>query len=174
MLRLLALTAFLALGAAPAAAQSGWFQQFFGVNPRPQYYGPPRDLPRAARPLPPRVAPKPQAVNVPQSPSALEGATPPYEGELSRLAEILGALHYLRPLCGAQETGRWRGEMQGLIEAEQPAGERRNRMIASFNRGFSTYEQTYRACTAAAGLAIHRYLDEGARLSREIATRYGN
>jgi uncharacterized protein (TIGR02301 family) len=110
---------------------------------------------------------------VPQS-SPLEGAPPPYEGELSRLAEILGALHYLRPLCGAQEGGRWRGEMQALIEAEAPTPERRNRMIASFNRGFSTYEQVYRSCTNAAGLAIHRYLDEGARLSREIATRYGN
>ena len=173
MLRILALITFLAFAALPqpASAQGGGWFPFFGLGgPRAQPE-PPRERPRS---LLPRVAPKVQPANVPRSASPLEGAPPPYEGELSRLAEILGALHYLRPLCGAKETGRWRGEMQALIEAEAPTPERKNRMIGSFNRGFSTYEQVYRTCTAAAGLAIHRYLDEGARLSREIATRYGN
>ncbi|MCC6948180.1 MAG: TIGR02301 family protein [Bradyrhizobiaceae bacterium] len=101
--------------------------------------------------------------------------TPPaYEGEMARLAEILGALHYLRPLCGSKDGSRWRNEMQGLIESEQPPAERRDRMIASFNRSYVAYEQTYRSCTPAADLAIRRFLDEGAKLSREIATRYGN
>src|SRR5690242_21962901 len=36
---------------------------------------------------------------------------PPYDAPLVRLAEILGALHYLRPLCGAAETSRWRRQM---------------------------------------------------------------
>lgn len=173
MPRILALIAFLAFAALPqpAAAQYGGWFPFFGLGGPRAAPEPPRERPR---PMLPRVAPKVQPANVPQSASPLEGAPPPYEGELSRLAEILGALHYLRPLCGAQEGGRWRGEMQALIEAEAPTPARRGRMIASFNRGFSTYEQVYRTCTDAAGLAIHRYLDEGARLSREIATRYGN
>ena len=31
--------------------------------------------------------------------------------DLTRLAEILGALHYLRDLCGAREGQTWRNEM---------------------------------------------------------------
>jgi uncharacterized protein (TIGR02301 family) len=85
----------------------------------------------------------------------------PYETALSQLAEILGALHYLRPLCGATEQGQWRNEMQALL-------------VTSFNRGYVAYEQTYRSCTPAASLAVRRFLDEGARLSRDIATRYSN
>jgi uncharacterized protein (TIGR02301 family) len=64
--------------------------------------------------------------------------------------------------------------MLGLIETEQPPPERRDRLVASFNRSYVAYEQTYRTCTPAASVAIRRYLDEGAKLSREIATRYGN
>ena len=36
------------------------------------------------------------------------------------------------------------------------------------------YELTYRNCTPSANLAITRSLDEGAKLARDIATRYGN
>ena len=43
-------------------------------------------------------------------------------------AEIMGALHYLRELCGAREGQTWRSEMQALIEAEAPSGERRDRL----------------------------------------------
>ena len=32
----------------------------------------------------------------------------PYDDHLMRLAEILGALHHLRPLCGADEAQVWR------------------------------------------------------------------
>ncbi|MFK8253650.1 TIGR02301 family protein [Ancylobacter terrae] len=103
-----------------------------------------------------------------------EGAPPPYEAEMSQLAELMGALHYLRPLCGAKEGNRWRDEMQALIDAEQPSEARRSRLIAAFNRGYTSYQQVYRTCTPSAELAGRRYLDEGARLSRDIATRYGS
>jgi uncharacterized protein (TIGR02301 family) len=96
----------------------------------------------------------------------------PYETALSQLAEILGALHYLRPLCGATEQGQWRNEMQALLDAAQLPGDKRNLLVTSFNRGYVAYEQTYRSCTPAASLAVRRFLDEGARLSRDIATRY--
>jgi uncharacterized protein (TIGR02301 family) len=97
----------------------------------------------------------------------------PYEAEFSRLAEVLGALHYLRQLCGEKET-IWRSQMQELLDSEQPTGDRRDRLIASFNRGYQSYELTYRNCTPSADLAISRFLGEGARLSHDIAARYGN
>src|SRR2546423_8257254 len=68
-------------------------------------------------------------------------APAPFDGTLQRLAEILGALHYLRALCGANEGQKWRNEVQALIEAEAPAGDRRARMVASFNRGYRGFQQ---------------------------------
>lgn len=97
----------------------------------------------------------------------------PFEPGLLRLAEVLGSLHFLRNLCG--ETGtQWRGEMEKLLQAENPSPERRARFIASFNRGYRSFEGAYTACTASATEAIKRYMSEGEALSRDIASRYGN
>jgi uncharacterized protein (TIGR02301 family) len=105
---------------------------------------------------------------------AVEGGAAPFDSDLQRLGEILGALHYLRDLCGAKEGQKWRNEMQALIEAETSAGERRAKIVASFNRGYRSFQQSYRTCTPAANLAIRRYLEEGAKISREITARYAN
>jgi uncharacterized protein (TIGR02301 family) len=105
---------------------------------------------------------------------AVEGGPAPYDRELARLAEILGALHYLRAICGSNEGQKWRVEMQALLDTEAPAGERRDRLVTSFNRGYRGFQQTYRTCTPAADTAIRRYLEEGARISRDITARYSN
>jgi uncharacterized protein (TIGR02301 family) len=107
-------------------------------------------------------------------PARAEDAPAPFDGDLARLSEILGALHYLRGICGSNEGGKWRNEMQALIDAETPTGDRRTRMIASFNRGYNGFQQTYRTCTPAATVAIHRYLQEGAKISRDLTARYAN
>jgi uncharacterized protein (TIGR02301 family) len=98
----------------------------------------------------------------------------PFDGDLQRLAEILGALHYLRSICGANEGQKWRQEMQALVDAEAASGERRERMIANFNNGYRGFQQTYRTCTPAATFAIRRYLEEGAKIAREVTARYAN
>jgi|SRR5882757_6760522 uncharacterized protein (TIGR02301 family) len=103
-----------------------------------------------------------------------EVAVAPFDGSLQRLAEILGALHYLRSICGANEGMKWRNEMQAVMDAEAPSGDRRARMIASFNRGYRGYQQTYRSCTPAADLVIRRYLEEGSKIAREMTARYAN
>ena len=102
------------------------------------------------------------------------GGRAPYESDLQRLSEILGALHYLRDICGAREGQAWRNEMQALVDAEAPSGERRERLIASFNRGYRGFQQTYRTCTPAADYAIRRYLEEGSKIARDITARYAN
>lgn len=108
-------------------------------------------------------------------PAEQQDNTPaPFDNDLQRLAEILGSLQYLRTVCGAKEGQKWRGEMQALIDAEAPSGERRRRIVARFNRGYRGFEETYRTCTPAADLAIRRYLDEGAKIAREITARYAN
>jgi uncharacterized protein (TIGR02301 family) len=108
------------------------------------------------------------------APARAEVAAAPFDGSLARLAEILGALHYLRNICGANEGQKWRNEMLAIVDAEAPSGQRRARMIASFNRGYQGYQQTYRTCTPAADLVIRRYLEEGSKLAREMTARYGN
>ena len=108
------------------------------------------------------------------SAQAAEGGPAPYDRDLQRLAEILGSLHYLRPLCGANDGTKWRNEMQALLDAETPSGERRDKLTASFNRGYRGFQQTYRTCTPASGLVIRRYLEEGSKISREITARYAN
>ena len=105
---------------------------------------------------------------------AAEGDPAPYDGDLERLAEILGSLQYLRAVCGANEGQKWRNEMQALIDAEAPSGDRRRKIVAGFNRGYRGFQQTYRTCTPAAGVAIRRYLAEGAKIARDITARYAN
>jgi len=157
----LILSLMLYLGAPAVRAQSFWQQP---PPPQPQSPARPQIQPRA---LPP-VQPQPQPQAPPQPASA------PYDHDLQRLAEILGALHFLRGICGSNEGQKWRNEAQALIDAEAPAGERHDQMVASFNRGYHAFQQSYRTCTPAADFAVRRYLDEGARIAREITARYAN
>ena len=100
-------------------------------------------------------------------------AEAPFEPGLMRLAEILGSLHFLRNLCGEDGT-QWRGQMEKLLEAEKPDPTRRAKFIASFNRGYRSFEGAYAKCTPSATEAIARYMREGQTLTREVAGRYGN
>jgi predicted secreted protein len=45
--------------------------------------------------------------------------------------------------------------------------------VASFNRGYRGF-QSYRAYTSVAGVVIRRYLEEGAKIARDITARYAN
>lgn len=99
---------------------------------------------------------------------------PPYDKELTRLSQVLGALHYLRGLCGANEGQLWRDRMEALIAADSPTETWRDRLVASFNAGYRGYELTYRRCTPSARRAVDRYLAEGRELTQQIKTRYAD
>jgi uncharacterized protein (TIGR02301 family) len=107
------------------------------------------------------------------APSFAASVEAKFEQPLMRLAEVLGSLHYLRNLCG-EPGSQWRGEMEQLLASENPAPERRARFVASFNRGYRSFDGVYVACTPSATEAISRYMKEGEALTRDIATRYGN
>jgi uncharacterized protein (TIGR02301 family) len=98
---------------------------------------------------------------------------PLYETKLVRLAEVLGSIHSLRNICG-ENSSQWRDRMDALLLAENPDPVRKARLIASFNRGYRTFNETYSACTSQAIAAIDRYEQEGTRLSSEIVSGYGN
>jgi uncharacterized protein (TIGR02301 family) len=121
-----------------------------------------------------RAAAKPDKNAAKSEPQPAEAPPPPYEPQLQRLSEVLGALAFLRDLCGAKDGDDWRDEMSDLLRAEAPEGPRREKFVAAFNRGFRGYELTYRVCTPNAKAATARYLDEAARISRDVAYRFGS
>ncbi|MCP4182196.1 MAG: TIGR02301 family protein [Hyphomicrobiales bacterium] len=98
---------------------------------------------------------------------------PAYNNEMLRLAEIVGALHYLRELCGANEKLLWRDQMANIIESEDPNPKRKAELISRFNRGFRTYQEIYRKCTPNAIEAVNLYLRQGTKLAGEISGRFG-
>ena len=114
------------------------------------------------------------ALALAQPAMAQNPAATAFESSLQRLAEILGALHYLRNICGENEGQKWRNEMQALVDAEAQGGERKARLTAAFNRGYRDYQQNYRTCTPAAEVVIRRYLDEGSKIARDMTARYAN
>ncbi len=99
--------------------------------------------------------------------------TAPYDDRLLRLAEILGSVHYLRALCGANEGNKWRESMNSLIISEKPGPKRKARLVSRFNRGYRAFDQIYGNCTPSAVLAAERYRMEGAKISAQILSRYG-
>jgi len=103
-------------------------------------------------------------------PAAAQGTvasseTKPYDERLLRLSEILGAVHYLRELCGSNDGQLWRDRMRELMDAEGSSALRRARLTRSFNNGYRSYSRTYNSCTASAQTAINRFLSEGAELA---------
>lgn len=130
-------------------------------------------LPVIARPRRPE---KPAAAPTPPLPPPATPAAPPdsrpYDPQLMRLAEVLGALTTMRQLCGAPDAEAWRQRMQALLDAEGDPPARKDRLAGAYNRGLQGYGATYRACTPNARLVIRRFLDESSRLARDVGNRY--
>jgi uncharacterized protein (TIGR02301 family) len=104
---------------------------------------------------------------------AAQEPPPPYEPQLLRLSELLGALTYLQDLCGGQKGDIWRDKMTALMDAETQDETRRERLAGAYNRGFKGYELNYRQCTPNAEAIITRFLNESGRIARDVTRRYG-
>ena len=129
----------------------------------------------AARPKPRPAKPKAPADDLPPIVPKESAAAPPppddrpYDAKLLRLAEILGAVHYLRELCGAQEGQLWRDEMKDIVKNEGSTAVRRAKLVNSFNDGYRGYRRTYRTCTSSATVAITRFSVEGSQIATALA-----
>jgi len=104
---------------------------------------------------------------------AADATPPPYQADLLRLSEVLGAAAYLDGLCGGAAADDWRGKMAALIDAQGLDGPARRPYVEAFNRGQRTFAVAHRTCTAAARGVLQRYFDEGARLSDRLDQRFG-
>jgi uncharacterized protein (TIGR02301 family) len=149
------------LGWAPVAeAQFFWSPFFQQEQPKRQKVRPAK--PKApADDLPPII---PRESSTPPPPDDR-----PYDAKLLRLAEILGAIHYLRELCGAQEGQLWRDQMKEIVRNEGSTAVRRSKLVNSFNDGYRGYRRTYRTCTSSATLAVTRFSVEGAQIAAALA-----
>jgi uncharacterized protein (TIGR02301 family) len=96
---------------------------------------------------------------------------PPYQRQMERLAEIMGSLYYLQPLC---KTGSedWREQMSELIALDEPNEDRRQRLAGSFNTGYTGFARLHRNCTPASREALSRLMSEAQQLARSIHTRF--
>ncbi|ACA16559.1 conserved hypothetical protein [Methylobacterium sp. 4-46] len=145
MRRLLALglAALLGLAPAPVLAQQG-----------------------RAKPAAPAKPPEKEPPPPPEAPA-------PYDKDLLRLSEIIGALSFLRDLCGQADAAEWPARMKALLEAEGTTPGRRDRLAGAYNRGYRGYAVNYRICTPSAQEASARFIAEGERLSTALAGRFG-
>jgi len=89
------------------------------------------------------------------------GDVRPYDTKLMRLAEILGAVHYLRELCGANEGQTWRNRMQELIEGEGAASLRR----AQLTSRFCSASMNFRSASAAWRIVIGPFRGSGSAMA---------
>jgi uncharacterized protein (TIGR02301 family) len=127
----------------------------------------------------PAEAKKKRASKAPPPASAQDQPAPapepqPYRTQITRLAEILGALTYLDELCAKGQGTDWRVSMTALMDAQARTDFDRELMAGAFNRSYRGYRITYRACTANARIAVSRFLAEGKRIAHEVADRYGS
>jgi uncharacterized protein (TIGR02301 family) len=144
----------------PLAQAQFFWSPFFQEQPKRQKVRPAKPKPPADD-LPPIV---PKESSIPPPPDDR-----PYDAKLLRLTEILGAVHYLRELCGAQEGQLWRDQMKEIVKNEGSTAVRRAKLVNSFNDGYRGYRRTYRTCTSSATLAITRFSTEGAQIAAALA-----
>ena len=126
---------------------------------------------RSGRPAAPAAKEAPKEAS--KEANAPADAPAPYDRELMRMSEIIGALAFLRGLCGTADAADWPARMKALIESEGVTPARRDRLAGAYNRGYRGYALTYRVCTPAAHEAAARYVVEGDRLSHALAGRFG-
>jgi uncharacterized protein (TIGR02301 family) len=126
---------------------------------------------RSGRPASPPA--KEIAKEAPKDTNAPADVPAPYDRDLLRMSEVIGALAFLRGLCGAPDAADWPARMKALIESEGVTPARRDRLAGAYNRGYRGYALTYRVCTPAAHEAAARFVAEGDRLSHALAGRFG-
>jgi uncharacterized protein (TIGR02301 family) len=104
-------------------------------------------------------------------PTPVLAIDPPYQPQMQRLAEILGSLYFLNPLC-SDATTDWRAQMADLVTLDQPDEDRQQRLYGAFNGGYQAFSRLYRTCTPSAEEALTRLLIEAEATARDIHTRF--
>lgn len=88
---------------------------------------------------------------------------------LERLSEILGAVHHLRGVCGANEGPLWRNKMIDMINVAELDADQRQTMIAHFNDAFYEARTRFPMCTHDAAKRANMLFDEAHELAARLS-----
>lgn len=88
---------------------------------------------------------------------------------LMRLAEILGSVHHLRDVCGANDGLLWRNKMIDMMNVAKLDPKQRKAMISHFNDAFYDARTRFPQCTSDAANRANALFDEAHRLAERLA-----
>ncbi|MCE9649913.1 MAG: TIGR02301 family protein [Parvibaculum sp.] len=89
---------------------------------------------------------------------------------LMRLSEILGSVHHLREVCGANEGALWRNKMIDMMNTAALSAEQRQAMITHFNDAYYQARAAFPDCSAKAAAKANSLFDEAQRLAGRLST----
>lgn len=88
---------------------------------------------------------------------------------IERLSEILGAIHHLRDVCGANDGPLWRNKMIDMINVAELDATQRQTMISHFNDAFYQARTRYPMCTQDAAKRANMLFDEAYQLAARLS-----
>ena len=86
-----------------------------------------------------------------------------------RLAEIMGALHYVQGLCDPANSEFWRDRMQEMLRLEKPSLEQKNALTLQFNAGYDAASTKFSSCTDEARTLASAKATEGEAIAQSLA-----
>lgn len=88
---------------------------------------------------------------------------------LTRLSEILGTIHHLRDICGANDGPLWRNKMIDMINAAKLEPEKRQQMISHFNDAYYDARTGFPKCSGEAAKQANLLFDEAETLATQLS-----
>ncbi|MDO8289896.1 MAG: TIGR02301 family protein [Parvibaculum sp.] len=88
---------------------------------------------------------------------------------LTRLSEILGKIHHLRDVCGANDGPLWRNKMIDMINAANLDPDKRQQMIAHFNDAYYDARTVFPKCSGEAAKQANLLFDEAENLAAQLS-----
>ncbi|PHR57373.1 MAG: TIGR02301 family protein [Robiginitomaculum sp.] len=91
---------------------------------------------------------------------------------MEKLAETIGAIHYLHVVCQGRKTQDWRDRMVEMLELENPGYRARGRLIGAFNQGYRQQARRFPDCGSQIDRQIQIKAEQGRILSDALADPY--
>ncbi len=112
----------------------------------------------------------PFAAQAEDAPASATAPSPLQRQTVIDLAYALGEAHALHRVCAGPEDNTWRGRMGRLLQVEKPDGPYRQRLMESFNGGFTARNAEFPTCTVKAAEMERTVAARGRTLSRHLAS----
>jgi uncharacterized protein (TIGR02301 family) len=91
------------------------------------------------------------------------------QGQLLRMAEVLGGLHSIRGRCSPGEAQTWRDYMLEMLRHEDPHKEERAALVETFNTAYHAQGARFPGCSPQAMREADRLSRQGAGLAQSMS-----